>query len=104
MTRTVPPGRRERARVLDQVVDDLAQARVVSRHLKSAHPAAIESQGHVTPSSRLTSLATVTSVLEQLGEIDRRRFLALQLGIEAAGIGNVRDEAIEPLHVVLDDG
>ena len=41
--------------------------------------------------------------VEELGEIDRRGLLALQLGIEAAGVGNIGDQPIEPLDVVLDD-
>ena len=41
---------------------------------------------------------------EQFGEIDRLGFLALQFGVEPAGVGNIRDQAVEPLHVVLDHG
>ena len=41
--------------------------------------------------------------VEQLCEIDRRPFVALQFGIEAAGVGDVGDQPVEPFHVVLDD-
>ena len=39
---------------------------------------------------------------EQAAEIDRGLVLALQFGIEAAGVGNIRDQPVEPLDVVLD--
>ena len=35
-------------------------------------------------------------------KIDRRHVLALQFGVEPAGIGNVRDQPVEPLDVMLD--
>ena len=40
--------------------------------------------------------------VEELGEIDRRHLAALQFGVEAAGVGDVGDQPVEPLHVVLD--
>ena len=39
---------------------------------------------------------------EQLPEIDRGRFLPLELGVEAARVGDVGDQPVEPLHVVID--
>ncbi len=39
---------------------------------------------------------------QQPAQIDRRHVLALQLGIEAAGVGNIGDQPVEPLDVVLD--
>ena len=44
----------------------------------------------------------VTTVVSSLTQVDRLRVLPLQFGIEAAGIGNVGDQPVEPLHVVLD--
>ncbi len=46
----------------------------------------------------------VTSVVSSLVDVDGRRFLALQFGIEPAGVGNVGDQSVEPFDVVLDDG
>ncbi len=40
---------------------------------------------------------------EQPAKIDRRHLLPLQFGIEAAGVGDVGDQAVEPPHVMLDD-
>ena len=39
---------------------------------------------------------------QQPAHIDRRHVLTLQFGIEAAGVGNIRDQPVEPLDVVLD--
>ena len=41
---------------------------------------------------------------QQAAQIDRRHILPLQFGIEAAGVGNVGDQPVEPLDVVLDHG
>ena len=40
---------------------------------------------------------------QQLGHVDRPGVLARQLGIEARGVGDVADQPVEPLHVMLDD-
>ena len=40
---------------------------------------------------------------QQPPKIDRRHILPLQFGIEAAGVGNIRDQPVEPANVVLDD-
>ena len=40
---------------------------------------------------------------EQLADIDRRRVLARELGVEAGGVGDVGDQPVEALDVVLDD-
>ena len=39
---------------------------------------------------------------QQAAKIDRGHVLPLQFGIEPAGVGNVRDQPVEPLDVVLD--
>ena len=49
-----------------------------------------------TPSSRCTLVGTATTVLSSCVQIDRRRLLALQFGIEPAGVGNVGDQPVEP--------
>ena len=47
-------------------------------------------------------LRPTVSVVEQPAHIDRLDVLPLQLRIEAAGVGDVRDQPVEPAHVVLD--
>ena len=71
--------------------------------LKARAPPPSNRSVTLTPSSRFTSLATATSGVEQLGQIDRRRLLALQFGVEAAGVGDIGDQAVEPFDVMLDD-
>ena len=56
----------------------------------------------LTQSSRFTSFAP-RPACSIAGEVDRRRLLALQLGIEPARVGNIRDQTVEPLDVVLND-
>ena len=40
---------------------------------------------------------------QQFREVDRGRFLPLQFRVQTAGVGNVGDQSIEPLDVVLND-
>ena len=44
-----------------------------------------------------------TTAVEQLAHVDRRRVLPRQFGVEARGVGNIADQAVEPADVVLDD-
>ena len=95
--------RRERARIVDQVVDHLAEPR-------SRGPAPRSASGRRPRTSSVTWHAvvarhfvrTVTTVLSSLREVDRRRVLPLQLGVEPAGVGDVGDQPVEPPDVVLD--
>src|SRR5579863_6209045 len=96
-------GRRERTRVLDQIIDDLSEPGIVSRHLERARAAAFEFQGDFDAVVTLDLVRYANERAEELGEIDRRSLLALQLGVEPAGVGNIRDQPIEPAHVMLDD-
>jgi hypothetical protein len=40
---------------------------------------------------------------QQAAKVDRCHVLALQFGIEPAGVGNIRDQPVEPFDVVLDN-
>ena len=51
---------------------------------------------------RLVSRDTRPASSSSFGDVDRARVLARQFGIEARGVGNVGDQAVEPAHVVLD--
>ncbi|HEX7436802.1 MAG TPA: hypothetical protein VF308_08845, partial [Caldimonas sp.] len=93
---------RERAGIVEQIADHLAEPRVVAGHLVARQRTAFEGERH----AHLVAAHLVGGLhqrVEQLGEIDRSGFLALQLGIETAGVGNIRNQPIEPLHIVLDD-
>jgi hypothetical protein len=94
---------RERHRVVDQVGEHLRQPavlphgdrRVPARCACRARPRCRGSPRHragSTPWSRPAS------------RHPRARRRARQFGIEPAGIGDVRDQPVEPAHVVLDDG
>ena len=76
----------------------------MARHDEGKRAAAFEGERTpLAPSVLRTSFGTDDHGVEQLGEIDRRASLALQFGVEAAGIGDVGDQPVEPPHVVLDD-
>ena len=59
-----------------------------------------------TPTSwpSLVSLATERQRGQQAADVDRRHVVALQFGIEPAGVRNVGDQPVEPLDVVFDHG
>ncbi len=69
--------------------------------MKARRPAAFEAEDHL-------HVALPRLVLHRrdrraaASPIDRRDVVALQLGVEAARIGDVGDQPVEPLHVVLD--
>ena len=65
--------------------------------------AAVEVQGDFDTVVALDLVGDADKRVEQLGQIDWRGLLPLQLGIEPAGVGNIRNQPIEPLHVVLND-
>ncbi len=73
------------------------------RYLECARSAAFEPERDAYTVVALHFVGYSNQGVEELGEIDRRRFLALQLRIEPAGIGNIGNQAIEPLDVVLND-
>ena len=75
----------------------------MSRHLECARAAAFEFQGDFDAVIALDLVRHRNKRAEELGEVDRRGLLALQFGVEPAGVGNIRDQPIEPAHVVLDD-
>jgi hypothetical protein len=95
--------RRERAGIVDQIVDHLAEPGVVSQHHESAAPPAFEIQGDAD--AVVVPLVGHTDDRgEELGDVDRLRLMPLHLGVEPARAGNVGDQPVEPLDVVLDDG
>ena len=102
VTRTVPPGGENDARCRSGCRSPVRAAnrgRAPRRH-RSAPPS---NQGSPTPSSWRTSLATADQRVEQLGAGRPGAILALHFGIEPAGVGDVGDQPVEPLDVVLDD-
>ena len=101
MTRTVPPcGENERALSIRLLITWPSRESLPSTEKP---PSPSNCTVTTVPSSRGTSLATLTTVLISLRQIDRRGVLALHLRIEPAGVRDIGDEAVEPLHVVLDD-
>src|SRR5215813_2890794 len=96
--------RRERARVLDQIVDDLTEPGVVAGNLEAVRAAAFEPQRNLDAILALDLVGDGDQRGQELGAIDGRRFLALQFGIKSTGIGNIGDQTVEPPHVVLNDG
>ena len=103
MTRTVPPGGENERALSIRLLITWPSREFVAEHDEAAGPPPSNDSVTVTPSSRCTSLATPTTVVEQLAQIDRLGVLALQFGIEPAGVGDIGDQPVEPLHVVLDD-
>ena len=96
--------RRERARILDQIVDDLAEAGIASGHLECTRTAAFETQCDAHTVVALHFVGDRNNGIEELRNVNRRGFLALQFGVQAAGVGNVGDQPIEPFDIVLNDG
>src|SRR5262249_57845850 len=78
--------RRERARIVDQVVDYLPDAGIVARHHEVARAAAFEPEryAHVVLAAHL--VGDRHQRVEELCQVDRADLLALQLGVEATGI------------------
>ncbi len=99
--RTVPPGGENERALSTRLLTTWPSRKSWPGTWKFAGPPPSKASVTVTSSVR-TSLAAFTSAVEQLGEIDGGDFLALQLGIEPAGVGNIRDQPVEPLHVMLD--
>src|SRR5262249_54996922 len=97
-------GRRERARVLDQIVDDLTESGVVAWSLEAVRAAAFEPKRNLDTILALDLVGDGDQRGQELGAIDGRRFLALQFGVKSTGIGNIGDQTVEPPHVVLNDG
>ena len=103
VTRTLPPGVRERLRIGQQVGNHLAEPGIMARHgerVGRAAPFEAHFDGDVVAEPGF--VGDRGQRRQQPPQIDRRHVLTLQFGIEAAGVGNVGDQPVEPLDVVLD--
>ena len=101
--RTLPPAIGKRLGIDQEVGDHLSQPRIMARHREgiggtTAFEADLDGDVVAEPGF----VGDRRQGLEQAAKIDRRHILTLQFGIEPAGIGDVRDQPIEPLDVVLD--
>ena len=97
VTRTVPPGgENERALSIRlSITWPSRESWPGTRNACGAPPSKVSVT--VTPSSLPDLVGDVHQRVEQLREIDRPRFLALQFGVEAARVGDVGDQPVEPL-------
>ena len=68
----------------------------MARHLERARRSALESQRDLHIVVAFDLVGDGDEGAEQLREVDGRRFLALQFGIEPAGVGNIGNQTIEP--------
>ena len=106
MTRTLPPWRENELRVVD------ADCEITwpSRESWPGHRERVASAGGPRTRDRrprrrrraASRWRPSDQRRQQPAQIDRRGVLALQFGIEPAGVGNVGDQPVEPLDVVLD--
>ena len=93
----------KRLRVGQEVGDHLAEPRIVARHREGVGRAtAFEPHVDADIVAEPGFVRDRCQRGQQAADIDRRHVLALQFGVEPAGIGNVGDQAIEPADVVLD--
>ena len=101
--RTVPSGGENERALSIRLLITWPRREVVAGHDEGMRSAALE--GEQRDGDAVVALDLVRHRRhggQQPVQIDRRGFLALQLGVEPAGIGDVGDQPVEPLHVVLD--
>ena len=102
--RTVPPaGENERA-LSTRLLTTWPMRESCPATLKSDSGAAFETSALRLTSFVRISLAALTSASSSLARSTGRGFLPLQFCIQPAGVGDIRDQAVEPLDVVLDHG
>ena len=102
VTRTVPPGGENERAFSIRLSNTWPSRESWPDTTKASGPPPSNVSDTVASSAWRTSLRTPATVLSSFDEIDRRHVVALQFGVEPAGVGNVGDQPVEPLHVVLD--
>src|SRR5215471_17093045 len=95
--------RRERSRVLNDVIDHLAQG-IATAHHERALIAALEFDRNPYTVVTFDLVCDGNDGSQKLHQIYRNRIDTLHFGVEAAGIRNIGDQPIQALHIVLDDG
>ncbi len=101
--RTVPPGG-ENERALSIRLSITCPSRESwpgTTKLACSSPSKVRLHQHAVVVRHL--VGHVDHGVEQSLQVDRLRFVPLHLGVEAAGVRNIGDQPVEPLHVVLDD-
>ena len=101
-TRTSPPGGRERAGVVDQVAEHLAERPLAARH-RSARRSSSRSGARAGRPRGASSRRGRRSRAAACASVDRPGRLARQLGVEPRGVGDVGDQPVEPADVLLQD-
>jgi len=102
--RTLPRGGENELGVVDQIIDHLAEA---GNHFFGRHQCALaalefEADRHPPSAPLRTSFAMVTTVVSSLGTSTASVLRRCNFRVEPARIRNIGDQAVEPLHVVLD--
>ena len=69
----------------------------------NGRPAAFEAQFHAH-AVVMALVGHADDRGEKLDQIDRLRVLPLHLAVEPAGVRDIGDQPVEPLHIVLNDG
>ena len=96
-------GLGERLRVGEQVGDHLSEPRIVAGHRERVgRAAALETRLDRDVMAELGFVGDGGRASSAGGAGRPAHVLALQFGIEAAGVGDVGDQAVEPLDVMLD--